>query len=97
MRYAHCYPAVRTTHTLQALQAAVDVELIGSEDAHVLSEAWRFVSRVRNAIMLMRAKPADSMVEDAGERAGDAHLVGYELDGAAVYVDGFVRMNRRPH
>lgn len=97
MRYAHCYPALRTTHTLQALQAAVDVELIGSEDAHVLSEAWRFVSRVRNAIMLMRAKPAESMVEEAGERAGVAHLMGYELDEAEIMVDDYLRMTRHAH
>ena len=34
------------------------------------------VSRIRNAVVLMRAKPAESMVEDAADRAGVAHLVG---------------------
>src|SRR5699024_12328473 len=45
MRYAHCYPALRATHTLQALQSAGDLEIIGSGAPHPPSEARRVLRR----------------------------------------------------
>lgn len=97
MCHAYSHPTLRTTHTLQAIQAASQAELLDPDDADVLSHAWRFVSRARNAIMLMRAKPAESMVEESGERAGVAHLMGYAPDEVEHMVDDYLRATRHAH
>ena len=46
--------------------------LIAATDAETLAEAWRLVSRVRNAVTLVRGKPADQLPRDARERAAVA-------------------------
>ncbi len=70
MQHAHAVPEMRTTRTLDALHAAMKADLVSHDDAQALEAAWRLVSRIRNAVVLMRGKPAESMVEQANERAG---------------------------
>ena len=94
MCHAHDVPGLRTTRTLEALHAAAEAELVTSEDASQLESAWRLVSRIRNAVVLMRGKPAESMVEQASERAGVAHLLGYGLDQSERMVDEYLRTTR---
>jgi glutamate-ammonia-ligase adenylyltransferase len=94
MQHAHAVPAMRTTRTLDALHAAVDAELVSADDAETLEAAWRLVSRIRNAVVLMRGKPAASMVEHAGERAGVAHLLGYGMEHSERMMDDYLRTTR---
>lgn len=94
MQHAHEVPEMRTTRTLDALHAAVKADLVSHDDAHTLETAWRLVSRIRNAVVLMRGKPAASMVEQAGERAGVAHLLGYGMDNGERMVDDYLRSTR---
>ncbi|MGJ9411130.1 bifunctional [glutamine synthetase] adenylyltransferase/[glutamine synthetase]-adenylyl-L-tyrosine phosphorylase [Aeromicrobium sp. CF4.19] len=94
LRHAHAVPGLRTTGTLEALHAAVEAELIDAGDAEQLESAWRLVSRIRNAVVLMRAKPAESMVEQVRERAGVAHLLGYGVDDNERMVDDYLRATR---
>ncbi|MET0822121.1 MAG: bifunctional [glutamine synthetase] adenylyltransferase/[glutamine synthetase]-adenylyl-L-tyrosine phosphorylase [Aeromicrobium sp.] len=94
MQHAHAVPAMRTTRTLDALHAAVEAELVTADDAETLEAAWRLVSRIRNAVVLMRGKPAESMVEHAGERAGVAHLLGYGMEHSERMMDDYLRTTR---
>ena len=94
MCHAHEVPGLRTTQTLEALHAASEADLITSEDASQLESAWRLVSRIRNAVVLMRGKSAESMVEQASERAGVAHLLGYGIDQSERMVDEYLRTTR---
>ena len=94
MCHAHEVPGLRTTQTLEALHAATEADLITSEDASQLESAWRLVSRIRNAVVLMRGKSAESMVEQASERAGVAHLLGYGIDQSERMVDEYLRTTR---
>ena len=94
MEHADAVPELRTTRTVEALHAAAKADLISFEDADVLETAWRMVSRIRNAVVLMRAKPAESMVEHAGDRAGVAHLLGYGADHSEQMVDDYLRATR---
>ncbi len=94
MQHGHAVPELRTTRTLDALHGAVKAELVSHDDAQALEAAWRLVSRIRNAVVLMRAKPAESMVEHAGERAGVAHLLGYGMDQGERMVDDYLRTTR---
>ncbi|MEJ7633310.1 bifunctional [glutamine synthetase] adenylyltransferase/[glutamine synthetase]-adenylyl-L-tyrosine phosphorylase [Aeromicrobium sp.] len=95
MQHAHAVPEMRTTRTLDALHAAAKAELLSHDDAQALESAWRLVSRIRNAVVLMRGKPAESMVEQAGERAGVAHLLGYGMDQSERMVDEYLRTTRQ--
>jgi glutamate-ammonia-ligase adenylyltransferase len=94
MQHAHAVPAMRTTRTLDALHAAVEADLVSADDAETLEAAWRLVSRIRNAVVLMRGKPAESMVEHAGERAGVAHLLGYGMEHSERMMDDYLRTTR---
>jgi glutamate-ammonia-ligase adenylyltransferase len=95
MCHAHEVPALRTTRTLDALHAATEAELLSPDDAGLLESSWRLVSRIRNAVVLMRGKPAESMIEQASERAGVAHLLGYGIDGSERMIDEYLRTTRR--
>jgi glutamate-ammonia-ligase adenylyltransferase len=95
MQHAHAVPRMRTTRTLDALHGAVEAELVSPEDAEALEVAWRLVSRIRNAVVLMRGKPSESMVEQANERAGVAHLLGYGMDQSERMVDDYLRTTRQ--
>jgi glutamate-ammonia-ligase adenylyltransferase len=77
MQHAGAVPALRTTRTLGALRAAVEAGLLAEDDAVTLCEAWRTVSRVRNAIVLVRGKGSDQLPRDARELAGVAQVLGY--------------------
>ncbi|KAA1378582.1 bifunctional [glutamine synthetase] adenylyltransferase/[glutamine synthetase]-adenylyl-L-tyrosine phosphorylase [Aeromicrobium fastidiosum] len=94
MQHAHAVPGMRTTRTLDALHAAVEADLVTDDDAQTLEAAWRLVSRIRNAVVLMRGKPAESMVEQAGERAGVAHLLGYGMEHSEQLMDDYLRTTR---
>jgi [glutamine synthetase] adenylyltransferase / [glutamine synthetase]-adenylyl-L-tyrosine phosphorylase len=95
MRHAGQVPELRTTGTLQALDAAARAGLLDEDDAEVLAAAWRLVSRVRNAMMLVRARPSDSLPREPRERSGVAYVCGYGADGAEELVDDYLRATRR--
>jgi glutamate-ammonia-ligase adenylyltransferase len=95
MQHAGELPGLRTTSTLPALSAAAEAEVIGRHDADVLASAWRLVSRVRNAVMLVRARPSDSLPREPRERSGVAYVCGYGADGAEAMVDDYLRTTRR--
>lgn len=97
MRHAGRVEALRTPQTLPALQAAADAELISEDDAATLAEAWRLVSRVRNAVTLVRGRPSDQLPRDARERAAVARVLGYPQGASDQMVNDYLRTTRRAH
>ena len=95
MHHAGTVPALRTTRTLDALAAAVDADLLGPRDADALAEAWRAASRLRNAVVQVRGKPADSLPRDARERAAVARIRGYGAEESDALVNDYLRVTRR--
>ena len=61
MRHAGTVPGLRTSRTLEALTAAATRSCSRPSDADVLISGWRWVSRVRNAITLVRGKGSDQL------------------------------------
>ncbi len=97
LRHGAEVPGLRTTQTLAALAAARDADLVSAADAAVLAEGWRTVSRVRNAITLVRGRPADQLPRDSREKAAVALTVGYPVGGSDEMVNDYLRRTRRTH
>jgi len=94
MRYAGDVPGLRTSRTLEALAAARDAGLVDEDDAAVLQQAWRRVSRVRNAVTLVRGKPSDELPRDVRERAAVAAILGYPPGSSDAMVNDQLRYTR---
>ncbi len=95
MRHAHTYEDLRTTQTLAALEACAEHELLSESDAAELSAAWRLASKIRNATMLVRGRPSDSLPSETRDRSGVAFLCGYPRDAAGRLTDDYMRTSRR--
>lgn len=94
MRHAGAVPALRTPRTLDALAAARDAELVDEDDAAMLQQAWRRVSRVRNAVTLVRGRAADELPRDIRERAAVAAVLGYPPGSSDAMVNDQMRYTR---
>ncbi len=96
LRHAAQLPALRTTRTLPALEAAQQAGLVGDADAHALSTAWTLASRVRNALMLVRGRPSDELPRHGVELAGVVRVMSPErAPDPGEFVDDYLRTARR--
>jgi glutamate-ammonia-ligase adenylyltransferase len=95
LRHAHEVADLRTTRTLDALDAAAAHGLLDPADAATLAGAWRLVTRVRNAVVLVRGRSDDSLPKDQRDLAGVARMVGYRPGAAAELVEDYRRATRR--
>jgi glutamate-ammonia-ligase adenylyltransferase len=95
LRHAHRVDGLRTTRTLPALEAARDAGLLSAPDAARLAQAWRTASRVRNAMLLVRGRPGDSLPADVRELSGVAQVLGYPPGAAGALLDDYRRVTRR--
>jgi [glutamine synthetase] adenylyltransferase / [glutamine synthetase]-adenylyl-L-tyrosine phosphorylase len=95
MRHAYACPGLRTTRTLAALDAAVEADLVTRTDAAELAAAWRSASKIRNATMLVRGRPSDTLPSQARDRVGVAYLCGYPADQVGRLTEDYRRVSRR--
>jgi len=84
LQHGHAVSGLRTTRTLAALDAAAEAGLVSASDAAALSAAWRFGSRVRNAIMLVRGRLGDAFPAKHDELTAVARLLGYKPSSGAA-------------
>ena len=94
MRYAGHVPGLRTSRTLEALDAARAAGLVEEDDAVELAHAWRTVSRIRNAVTLVRGKPGDQLPRDPREKAAVATILGYPPGASDTMVNDYLRITR---
>ncbi len=95
LRHAGELPELRTPSTIGALRAAADAGLVAEPDAGALAAAWTLASRVRNAVVLWRGRPADSLPTGVRELDAVARLVGYPPGSAGRLDDDYQRTTRR--
>jgi glutamate-ammonia-ligase adenylyltransferase len=95
LRFAGEHEELRTTSTLEALDAIGVAGLLTPDDVGTLGAAWRLATRVRNAIVLFRGRPADSLPSDLRELAGVARAVGYSAGHTADLIEDYRRVTRR--
>jgi glutamate-ammonia-ligase adenylyltransferase len=94
LQHASTFPALRTTSTLTALDAAVEAELVSAADAAKLRAAWIIASRARSAMTLWTAKTADVLPTDRQQLGGVARLLEYPPGGAARLEEDYLRTTR---
>ena len=87
-------PNLRTTSTLDALQAAVDDKLVPVADATKLRDAWTIASRARSAMTLWTAKTADVLPTDRQALEGVARLLEYPPGSATQLEEDYLRTTR---
>jgi glutamate-ammonia-ligase adenylyltransferase len=96
MRYGHRLPGLRTTRTLDALEAARQAGLVAEPDAMALSAGWLSASRVRNAITLVRGRPSDQLPRHGPVLAAVARVLGWPSGGdPGEFLDSHLRTARR--
>jgi [glutamine synthetase] adenylyltransferase / [glutamine synthetase]-adenylyl-L-tyrosine phosphorylase len=83
LRHAHAVPGLQTTRTSEAMTAAVQAGLLPADDAAALMAAWDLAARIRNAIVLVRGRPGDTLPIKHGELTAVARLLGYPPGDAA--------------
>jgi glutamate-ammonia-ligase adenylyltransferase len=99
LQHGHAVEGLRTTRTLAALDAAVGAGLVAEPDAAALRAAWRFAARIRNAIMLVRGRPGDTLPAKHEELTAVARLLGYkptEPDPDRMGLNGASRWSDTP-
>ena len=94
LQHASSTPTLRTTGTLSALRAARDAGLVAATDAAALEAGWLLATRVRNALTLVRGRPADELPAHGPQLAGVTRLLGSRLSPDAFY-DHYLRVARR--
>ncbi len=97
MQHAATVPGLRTSRTLDALVAAREAELLSESDADTLVAGWRWVSRVRNAITLVRGRGSDQLPHDIRERAAVANVLGYPAGATDQMANDHLRTMRVSH
>ena len=95
LRHARSVPALRTTRTLAALTAARGCELIADADAAALAAAWLLAARIRDAVMLVRGRAADTVPTSPRDLPAVAWLLGYGADAPQDLVQDYRRAARR--
>jgi glutamate-ammonia-ligase adenylyltransferase len=89
-------PGLRTTRTLGALEAAREADLLTPQQADALAAAWRFATRARNALMLVRDKPADQLPALGSDLVAMGRVLGYPPGSdPGRLVDDYRRTARR--
>ncbi|MET9408909.1 bifunctional [glutamine synthetase] adenylyltransferase/[glutamine synthetase]-adenylyl-L-tyrosine phosphorylase [Streptomyces sp. NPDC002935] len=88
-------PGLRTTRTREALAAACAAELLSTEYAATLDEAWVLATRVRNAVMLVRGRAGDTFPSDGRELAAVGRYLGYDPGHVGDMLDDYRRTTRR--
>jgi glutamate-ammonia-ligase adenylyltransferase len=95
MRHSSQVPSLRTTRTLDALEAARKANLIVDRDAEELAAAWRMATAIRNAVMLVRGRAGDMVPVDVRELRAVAFVLGYPPYESGRMLDDYRRITRR--
>jgi glutamate-ammonia-ligase adenylyltransferase len=94
LEHGHELAGLRTTSTLEALDAATEAGLIPAEDATQLAAAWQLATDVRSAVMLFRGRTAESLPADHLELEATARLLGYGAGTGHDLEDDYLRTTR---
>jgi glutamate-ammonia-ligase adenylyltransferase len=95
LQHAHAVPGLRTTSTLDALEAAREAGLVGDVEAERLTAAWRLASRLRSATTLLMWQTTDVLPTDRGHLDGIGRILEYPPRSATRVEEEYLATTRR--
>jgi [glutamine synthetase] adenylyltransferase / [glutamine synthetase]-adenylyl-L-tyrosine phosphorylase len=95
MRHGGAHPAVRTTRTLEAIEALARERLIEDTVARELGEAFAFLSDLKNALEIDRRVHAEALPAAPEELTVLARRVGFEEYPVQTLFETYRRVTRR--
>ena len=93
--HAHALPGLRTTSTLDALEAARQAGLVPDAAAARLAASWRLASRLRSANTLLSGQTSDVLPTDRAKLDGIGRLLEYPARSATLVDEEWLRTSRR--
>ena len=94
MEHAADHPSLRTTSTLEGLDALVATQLMSAQDAETLRASWLLATSVRDAVMLVKGRSGDSLPTDMAELSALAAVLRPGTAPTEV-TDEYLRVTRR--
>jgi len=95
LQHAGHDPALRTTSTIDALNAALAAGYIDEGQHAKLCDSWLAASRLRNAIMVVRGRPSDVIPSDSTDLDVIAKASGMGQGASEHLVEDHLRHCRR--
>ena len=95
LQHAWAEPSLRTTRTHAVLAAASSAGLIPAAEAGTLNASWLLATRIRDAVMLVRGRPSDTLPTLPVDLAVVAQVLGYPPGGAQDLVQDWRRSARQ--
>ena len=95
LEHGHDIAGLRTTSTLEALDAAVSAGLVPDAAGSRLSEAWRLASRLRSANTLLSGQTSDVLPTDRRQLDGIGRLLGHAPRSATQVEEDYLAATRR--
>lgn len=95
LRYAHQYPELHRTSTVESLAAIEQAGLLPPDQVAMLTDAWLTATRARNALVLVRGKPVDQLPGAGRELRAIAYAAGWPQDEAVEFLEHYLRVTRR--
>ncbi|GAA4766448.1 bifunctional [glutamine synthetase] adenylyltransferase/[glutamine synthetase]-adenylyl-L-tyrosine phosphorylase [Microbacterium gilvum] len=87
--------ALRTTSTLDGLEAARAAGLVADGDAQLLAESWRLAARLRSANTLASGKTSDLLPTERRALDGIGRILEYPAHSATEVEEDWLRTARR--
>jgi glutamate-ammonia-ligase adenylyltransferase len=95
LQHAGKHHELRTTSTVEALDAAASLGLLSVADAKLLADAWRLASRIRSANVIWTGRASDLLPSSRRDLEAVARWCGYEPGHAATLEEDYLRLSRR--
>jgi glutamate-ammonia-ligase adenylyltransferase len=95
LQHAGKHPELRTTSTVEALDAAASQGLLSVADAKLLADSWRLASRIRSANVIWSGRASDLLPSSRRDLEAVARWCGYEPGHAAALEEDYLRLSRR--
>ncbi|MGL5866060.1 MAG: bifunctional [glutamine synthetase] adenylyltransferase/[glutamine synthetase]-adenylyl-L-tyrosine phosphorylase [Dermatophilaceae bacterium] len=95
LRYAHAHPALRTSSTTDALDAAAALGVVDPGNAADLAAAWQLASAMRGAGVLFRGRSIDAVPTNDRDADGIARILGLPPGSGQELRERYRRLARR--
>jgi glutamate-ammonia-ligase adenylyltransferase len=95
LQHGHAHPELRSTGTVDAIEAAAKIDLLDHDDARRLADAYRFMARLRNRLFFMVGRPVDALPTKPEDLEALGISMGYLSQPRQEIEEEYLRVTRR--